>query len=54
MVAPHYPAQVGPPIVIWDGGGSMETLIGIALIIIAAIEIVWIIRAVSANTPYQS
>lgn len=32
----------------------METLIGIALIIIAAIEIVWIIRIVSANTPYQA
>ena len=28
----------------------METVIGIALIIIAAIEIVWIIRAVSANS----
>ena len=28
----------------------METVIGIALIIIATIEIVWIIRAVSANS----
>jgi hypothetical protein len=54
MLAPHYPAQVGPPIVIWDGGRSMETVIGIALIIIATLEIVWIIRTVSANTPYQS
>lgn len=54
MLAPHYPAEVGPPIVIWDGGRSMETVIGIALIIIAALEIVWIIRIVSANTPYQA
>jgi hypothetical protein len=29
----------------------METVIGIALIVIAAIEIVWIIRVVSANSP---
>ena len=28
----------------------METVIGIVLIIIAAIEIVWIIRTVSANS----
>jgi hypothetical protein len=33
---------------------SMETVIGIALIIIATIEIVWIIRAVSANSPRVS
>jgi len=32
----------------------METAIGIALIIIAALEIALIIRTVSANTPYQS
>jgi hypothetical protein len=37
-----------------DGGRSMETLIGIALIIIATLEIVWIIRTVSKNTPYQA
>ncbi len=30
----------------------METAVGIALIVIAALEIVWIIRTVSANTPY--
>jgi hypothetical protein len=30
---------------------SMETVVGIALIIIAALEIAWIIRTVSANTP---
>jgi hypothetical protein len=30
---------------------SMETIIGIALIIIAALEIVWIIRVVSQNSP---
>jgi hypothetical protein len=29
----------------------METLIGIALIIIAALEIYWIIRTVTANSP---
>jgi len=29
----------------------METAIGIALIIIAAVEIYWIIRTVSANSP---
>jgi hypothetical protein len=29
----------------------METAIGIALIIIAAVEIYWIIRVVGANTP---
>ena len=29
----------------------METIVGIALIIIAALEIVWIIRVVSANSP---
>ena len=29
----------------------METLIGIALIIIAAVEIYWIIRVVGSNTP---
>jgi hypothetical protein len=29
----------------------MESIIGIALIIIAAIEIVWITRTVQANTP---
>ena len=33
---------------------SMETAIGIALIIIAALEIVWIIRTVSANTPREA
>lgn len=32
----------------------METAAGIALIIIAAVEIVWIIRIVSANTPRQT
>jgi len=32
----------------------METVIGIALIIIAALEIALIIRTVSENTPYQS
>jgi hypothetical protein len=31
---------------------SMETAVGIALIIVAVFEIVWIIRTVSANTPY--
>jgi hypothetical protein len=30
---------------------SMETAAGIALIVIAALEIVWIIRTVSANSP---
>ena len=30
----------------------METAVGIALIILATLEIVWIIRTVSANTPY--
>jgi hypothetical protein len=30
---------------------SMETAIGIALIVIAALEIVWIIRVVSSNSP---
>jgi hypothetical protein len=29
----------------------METLVGIALIVIAAIEIVWISRTVTANMP---
>ena len=29
----------------------METALGIALIVIAAFEIVWIIRTVSANSP---
>ena len=29
----------------------METAVGIALIVIAALEIVWIIRTVSANSP---
>lgn len=29
----------------------MEVIIGIALIIIAALGIVWIIRTVSANSP---
>jgi hypothetical protein len=29
----------------------MEIAVGIALIIIAALEIAWIIRTVSANTP---
>jgi hypothetical protein len=33
---------------------SMETIIGIALIIIATLEIVWIIRVVSANSPRQA
>ena len=32
----------------------METIIGIALIIIATLEIVWIIRIVSATTPRQA
>ncbi len=32
----------------------METAVGIALIIIATLEIVWIIRTVSANTPRQA
>jgi hypothetical protein len=30
---------------------SVETIVGIALIIIAALEIVWIVRTVQANTP---
>ena len=29
----------------------METIVGIVLIIIAALEIVWIIRVVSQNSP---
>jgi hypothetical protein len=29
----------------------METAVGIALIIIAALEIYWIIRTVTANSP---
>ncbi len=29
----------------------METAVGIALIVIAALEIAWIIRAVSSNSP---
>jgi len=29
----------------------METLVGIALVVIAAIEIGWIVRAVQANMP---
>jgi hypothetical protein len=33
---------------------SMETAIGIAFIVIAALEIVWIIRTVSANSPRAS
>jgi hypothetical protein len=32
---------------------SMETIIGIALIIIATLEIVWIIRIVSTNSARQ-
>ena len=32
----------------------MEMLVGIALIIVAALEIVWIIRVVSANTPREA
>jgi hypothetical protein len=32
-------------------GGSMEAAIGIALVIIAAVEIFWITRTVSANAP---
>ena len=32
----------------------METIAGIALIIISALEIAWIIRIVSANTPRQA
>ena len=32
----------------------MEMLVGIALIIVAALEIVWIIRVVSANTPTEA
>jgi hypothetical protein len=48
----HHPPQVGatdqdpvmeePPV---------ETAVGIALIIISALEIVWITRTVTANTP---
>jgi hypothetical protein len=29
----------------------VETAVGIALIVIAALEIIWIIRTVGANTP---
>ena len=29
----------------------METVVGIALIIISALEIVWITRTVTSNTP---
>jgi hypothetical protein len=29
--------------------GSMETIIGIALVVISALEIVWFVRVVSAN-----
>jgi hypothetical protein len=48
----HHPAQVGPT----DRDPVMEelfveTIIGIALIIISALEIVWITRTVTANTP---
>ena len=48
----HDPAQVGPT----DRDPVMkelfvETIIGIALIIISALEIVWITRTVTANTP---
>ena len=32
----------------------METLIGIALIVIAALEIVFIIRTVSADSPTEA
>jgi hypothetical protein len=30
---------------------QVETAVGIALIVIAAVEIIWIIRIVSANAP---
>jgi hypothetical protein len=29
----------------------METLVGIALVVIAAIEIAWVVRTVQANMP---
>ena len=29
----------------------METLVGVALVVIAAIEIAWIVRTVQANMP---
>jgi len=29
----------------------METIVGIALVVIAALEIMWMVRVVSANLP---
>ena len=29
----------------------METIVGIALVILSAVEIMWIVRTVSANLP---
>jgi hypothetical protein len=31
--------------------GSMETIVGIALVVISALEILWMVRVVSANLP---
>ena len=43
---------VGPPAAAGMEERPMEIAVGIALIIIAALEIIWIIRTVIANTPY--
>jgi len=49
---PHHRAQIGPPIGIHSWRSHpVETVVGIALIIISALEIVWITRTVQANTP---
>jgi hypothetical protein len=52
MRGPHHPAQGRAtdqdPV---RRSLSVETVIGIALIVISALEIVWITRTVQANTP---